>query len=272
MDDVKSRVAAILDPLRKPSVLLERCETESTSYLGGRPPGVPGLQWPAWHGRPLGFVACIDLGRFSAIPWLPKTGRLLFFYDLVKQPWGTYPSERGAWSVLHVPEGTPIRGLTPFPNELRAQHWLPRIDIGFRVASVTPPYDLSPWAHKEDEPDEDVPDAVFDAIDSLRDAVYGRGPRHQVGGYPDPVQYAGMELGCETASRGIDERTLGGRDDPRVKALEAEAASWKLLLQLDSDDALKVTWGDCGRLYFWVREQEARKGDFSNVWLALQCC
>jgi uncharacterized protein YwqG len=275
MKDVKSRVAEILSPMRKPSVMLEVCKSvvcdgESTSHLGGRPPSFPGFVWPEWQGRPLGFVACLDLGRFSALPWLPKSGRLLFFYDLVKQPWGTYPSERGAWKVQHVPEGTLLKGLAPFPNHLRAQHWLPVRAVTFRVASVPPPYDLTPMA-AQDLPDEEM-DQICDAVEALRDAEYGQGPRHQVGGYPDPVQGADMELACEIRTRGIDDRTLGGRDDPRVKALEAEAAHWRLLLQVDSDRALGVMWGDCGRIYFWVREQDARRGDFSNVWLQLQCC
>ena len=49
------------------------------------------------------------------------------------------------------------------------------------------------------------------------------------------------------------------------------AKDWRLLLQFSSDDDLDVMWGDVGDLYFWVREQDARKGDFSNVWLVLQC-
>jgi len=31
-------------------------------------------------------------------------------------------------------------------------------------------------------------------------------------------------------------------------------------------------WGDDGNLYFWVREQDAKVGNFSDVWLILQCC
>jgi uncharacterized protein YwqG len=43
-----------------------------------------------------------------------------------------------------------------------------------------------------------------------------------------------------------------------------------LLLQVDSDD-VGMMWGDGGRLYFWIREQDARRADFSNVWMILQC-
>ena len=31
-------------------------------------------------------------------------------------------------------------------------------------------------------------------------------------------------------------------------------------------------WGDVGTVYFWVRESDARRGDFSKVWMVFQCC
>lgn len=31
-------------------------------------------------------------------------------------------------------------------------------------------------------------------------------------------------------------------------------------------------WGDVGMIYFWIQDEAARRGDFSNAWLILQCC
>jgi uncharacterized protein YwqG len=112
---------------------------------------------------------------------------------------------------------------------------------------------------------------VWKAFDALREAEYGHGPKHQIGGYPDPVQGAEMDQECQLASNGLSVGNSSGYDDPRAEALRAGASDWRLLLQLDSDDDLKVMWGDCGRIYFWVREQDARKRDFSGAWLVLQC-
>jgi uncharacterized protein YwqG len=44
------------------------------------------MTWPSKNGAPLTFLACLDLQSLStALPlaWLPTSGRLLFFYDVV---------------------------------------------------------------------------------------------------------------------------------------------------------------------------------------------
>ena len=40
---------------------------------------------------------------------------------------------------------------------------------------------------------------------------------------------------------------------------------------LDSDEALGFMWGDLGMLYFWIREQDARRRAFDKTWFAVQC-
>lgn len=76
-----------------------------------------------------------------------------------------------------------------------------------------------------------------------------------------------MALECQLASNGLAVTSK----DPRVKSLEAGASNWRLLFQVDSDDELGLMWGDAGMLYYWVEEHRACRGDFSNVWLILQC-
>ena len=50
------------------------------------------------------------------------------------------------------------------------------------------------------------------------------------------------------------------------------AAEWLLLLQVDSDDVAQWMWGDCGRLYYWIRESDLRGRRFDRIWAILQCC
>jgi uncharacterized protein YwqG len=44
-----------------------------------------------------------------------------------------------------------------------------------------------------------------------------------------------------------------------------------LLLQIDSDDALGSVWGDLGRVYFWIRDQDLAARRFDRIWHVMQC-
>jgi hypothetical protein len=111
-----------------------------------------------------------------------------------------------------------------------------------------------------------------DAYLELQSGAFENMHHHQVLGYPSPVQNADMEEECQLASNGVYVGNPEGYKDPRVPALKAGATDWKLLLQLDTDDDIGWMWGDVGTLYFWVRESDARCGDFSKVWMIFQCC
>lgn len=40
---------------------------------------------------------------------------------------------------------------------------------------------------------------------------------------------------------------------------------------LDSDENLKFTWGDLGRIYFFIHEDDLSNHDFSNVRVVGDC-
>jgi uncharacterized protein YwqG len=65
-----------------------------------------------------------------------------------------------------------------------------------------------------------------------------------------------MQLECQLVTNGLYCGDASGYDDPRRRALETGATDWRLLLQIDSDDVLGSMWGDSGRVYFWIREQD----------------
>ncbi|MEE3806196.1 MULTISPECIES: DUF1963 domain-containing protein [Lysinibacillus] len=39
----------------------------------------------------------------------------------------------------------------------------------------------------------------------------------------------------------------------------------------DSEEELGYMWGDSGRLYFWIREDDCQKTRFDQTWVVLQC-
>jgi uncharacterized protein YwqG len=189
---------------------------------------------------------------------------LLFFYDLERQPWGFDPADRGSWVVLLVDDlDAPATPADPLPANGPV--------LPFRFAHFQP---IQSLPSRERAPIEalELNDAESNELMRLTNEVFGTKPKHQVAGFPTPVQGDDMELEAQLASHGLYCGNEAGYKDPRAAALRPGAADWRLLLQFDSDDDLGVMWGDCGTLYFWVPEASAREGKFEDTWLVLQCC
>ena len=241
--------------------LLVRAET-TQSYFGGIPIAGASLEWPCKNGNPLAFLASIHLQSLQEVlelPWLPAHGRLLFFYDVDNQPWGFDPKDRDSWAVIHVNDG---RTQVQPPGAIAA---LPQRFISYREIESYPSWERPEVSALH------LSDAEVDMLSDLCDASYGSEAPHQIGGFPNPLQGDEMELECQLVSHGIYCGDSSGRSDPKREGLLSGAASWKLLLQFSSDSELDVMWGDMGRLYFWIREEDARAGRFEGVWVVIQC-
>ncbi len=248
------------------AVHLRATENPSFSQLGGEPLLPEEVRWPEWKGKPLSFLAPIDLAEVHAVlpSFLPRSGLLLFFYDQDQSVWGFDPKDEGAWKVFHV-EGEVAywqRRSTPAGVDKGARFQCK--PIAFHAMQSFPDAQRieSGFARDRD----------WDAYYELRHEAFEGDVRHQMLGYPSPVQSDDMELDCQLASNGIYLGGPEGYQDARVTELKSGAKDWKLLLQLDSDDDAGWMWGNAGTLYFWIREQDARRGDFSKVWLSFQCC
>ena len=254
------QVEPLISPLAVPAIHFVPSGTETPSYFGGEPRLPAGIAWPEREGRPLTFLASIDLASIASVvelDWLPRTGRLLFFYDIDGQPWGFDPKDRGGSRVLHTHDGGGSAASTSTA--------LPRRFMSARRIASYPSYE------REEMSALHLTDEQSDAAIEISHAVYGTTPHHQMGGYPEPVQSDAMELECQLASGGLYVGDPSGYADIRAKALESGARDWRLLLQMDSDDDLGVMWGDAGIIYFWIRENDARAGRFDQAWLILQC-
>jgi uncharacterized protein YwqG len=260
-------VAALAAPHAVPAVHVSLDNARSRSHFGGRPNLPEGTDWPTRNGFRLDFLARLSLAeiqRAGPLDWLPSTGALLFFYDLDRQPWGYDPADRGSWAVLLVGDlEAPATAADALPTSG------PRIP--FRFAHFHPIQSL-PSSERESIESLDLSDAESEELMRLTDQVFGTKPKHQVGGFPSPVQGDDMELEAQLVSHGLYCGNESGFKDSRVPALRAGAPDWRLLLQFDSDEDLGVMWGDAGTLYFWVPEAHAREGNFQTTWLVLQCC
>jgi uncharacterized protein YwqG len=231
----------------------------SASKLGGLPDLPDGLDWPGWKGRPLAFLAQIDLASAhdaGGPDWLPDTGMLFFFYDPDQSTWGFDPEDRGSWAVLYGPHGSRAArnpsSITPFPEIriiMRSDQSLPSPErLGVNLAALS--------------------SEQWEAVDTM---LLADAPAHQLGGHPLAIQNEEMEEDCQLTSNGIYMGNPEAYHTPEAERLKAGAADWQLLMQIDSDDDADMMWGDLGRLYFWIRRQDVEARDFSKVWMILQC-
>jgi uncharacterized protein YwqG len=252
-------VRALSAGLDVPAVQAVLTDQPTHSHFGGAP-GLPDdIPWPEKNGKRLGFLARLSLPEVqSALPidWLPSSGALLFFYDFDEQPWGFDPKDRGSWAVVLVPDG---------PVTVSSDGPMPFRHLAFRRIASLPSCERASVESLKLSDEES--DAYFDLVEEAFSDQAG----HQISGFPSPVQGDEMELECQLASNGLYCGDATGYTDPRASELATGAADWKLLFQINTDDDLNVMWGDCGTLYFWVRQEEARRGEFANVWLVLQC-
>jgi uncharacterized protein YwqG len=260
-------VSSLVSPLTTPAVQLFKDRIASFSHFGGSPDLPQNIEWPEKDGVKLGFLARLSLAEIQnklIVDWLPKSGALLFFYDMENQPWGFDPNDRGSWAVLLVADlPAPIEQFSDGPNGNDSP--FAHQNVSFRSIHVLPSWERD--AIRSLQLSEKESDEYF----KLSDMPFREMPKHQIAGFPAIVQGDGMELESQLASNGIYCGNPEGYKDPRVPSLTESAKNWRLLLQIDTDDSLDVMWGDCGTIYFWVEENEARTGNFENTWLILQC-
>lgn len=256
-----------IDSLREPAIRIEKDNKSGLSKIGGIPLGNASFQWPEWKGKPLSFLCQIDL---SAIPksestsLLPNDGILYFFYDQEQSTWGFDPKDRGSWSVIYISEKNELKPINA-PAGLSKEYIYNEKYIKFSELLMYPDW-------QDDRIDKlNLNDAQSDEYFELRSSIFQNQPAHQLLGYPSPVQGNQMDLESQLVSNGLYCGDATGYNDPKAKELEPGRYDWILLLQLDSDDDTGMMWGDVGMLYFWIRKNDLKNKDFSNVWMILQC-
>jgi uncharacterized protein YwqG len=247
--------------LARPALHLVPGNSGGFSRLGGLPEMPEDLVWPEWEGKPLAFLAQLSLAELhEAEPsFLPASGFLYFFYDVRRGVWGFGPEDLGGWQVLFTTHSRECMVKRPAPDG-------PETEFVFREKPVAPrriellpdsPYSAEDW-ERDSWP-----------YSELRFSAFNGERLHQVLGEPTPV-HDEMEDECEAALNAVERGASGTVEGPPNLSGKESSADWKLLLQLDSDNDTGWIWCDAGLLYFWVREADARRGDFSKVWMILQ--
>lgn len=213
--------------------------------------------------KPLSFIAQINLAEivsFDKETLLPKSGILYFFYSAEQEVWGFDYKDKNKFKVIYWNGDFSQLKRNEFPNDL------PEYSC-FKSCSVDIKSELSLPSNGH-EVYEDFADGEDD---KFWEEVYNDGNLNKLLGYSDNIQNE-MELECELVTNGLYCGDPTGYNDPRAKELEPNAINWRLLLQIDSNDENEMMWGDCGRLYFWIKKEDLINKDFDKSWFSLQCC
>ena len=247
--------------------------------FGGAPDVPAGFVWPTFEtatygddevkARPLAFLAqfnCAQLAPLDREGLLPKTGLLAFFYELDSQRWGFDPADAGCARVRWFEDLSGLKR-AEFPAGLGEDFRLPA--LGIRLSgeiSLPERGDFSRLYSGETD---------WDSLEEARAALGADllDNCSKLLGWPDIIQ-SNMTQECELVSRGY---YLGSTWEqiPQKDVEEAAAAvtDWRLLFQLDTveHEGFELMFGDCGRLYFYIREADLKARRFDRVWLILQC-
>jgi uncharacterized protein YwqG len=266
-----SKYAAALEKLARPAVEIRTRGVPATalavgaSRIGGEPDLPAAFPWPTHQGKHLAFVAQINLGEVAQVMSdgrLPKQGQLWFFYAVDEERWGFDPKDAGSSVVHYEANATLVR--RTLPDDISADGRFAACALTFRTYADIPDGDdpRNPTANADD--------ATSERYGEMHSRLTSAATSHKLLGYPDTIQ-GPMESECAAVTSGIPMGDGKGLEDPRFKRADATKYDWRLLLQVDTDETARMMWGDAGRLYFWIRDQDLRARRFDKAWMILQC-
>jgi uncharacterized protein YwqG len=235
------------------------------------------FSWPLNGTQPRKFLAQINLGDLPKVATplvLPGSGYLLFFADdgdvcvvhfqpnrpdlvQVQPPAQPAPKPVSGWRKLFAPASSS----QPEPPYYK------RKDVAFEVISNYP----CPDSDEIEELEKSLEESEIEEIFELSEKLYKGKPQHHLFGFPEPIQNGAMQLECEAVLQGVQLQYEKNELAPHLRHLLMSAADWHLLLQFDSDDDIGFMWGDVGKLYFWMKKQDAQELAFDRVQLVSQC-
>ena len=254
-----------LSPYAKNAIYMELEEaSEGFSKMGGAPKLPVGMEWPRKpDGTPLTFIAQIDFAQvhpYDLDGRLPEGGKLWFFYDCSDDgmPWGFDPKDADGFRVIFAENAALVSAEAP--DDLEVTFDEAGISFESRVDLLSTDSDI---CDDLDLPDEEMDD-YFDWLEERE------GGCNKLLGHSDNIQ-GGMELECEYVTHGLYCGDPSGYQKAKALGLHKNAARWTLLMQVESNEDIGMMWGDLGRLYLWITEEDLKAKRFDKCWLILQC-
>jgi len=259
-------------------ILSETLDISScSSKIGGMPSCPRNFVWPTYKitkkgetkNLPLAFLAQFNLkeiSKYDTEGLLPKTGILSFFYELEEMKWGFSPEDKGCARVFYFEDENNLVTCA-FPQELPKDFQIPELALNFKSKKSLPyweEYDLYDNSVQYES-------EFYDEIKAKK--LGAEESDFKILGYADVIQDT-MPMDCELVNRGFD---LGNGPakitDQEKSEVNKACKDWILLFQMGSitTDDYELMFGDCGKIYFYIRKDDLASNNFDNIWLVLQC-
>jgi uncharacterized protein YwqG len=215
------------------------------SKKGGFPDVSNHFVWPSYQGKHLSFIVQIEARYFLGNN---APGILSFYWN--ERNWGGSIKDDEAFCALYTE--LPATRLNVAPqSEYRALGLFRRTDtptiwkeevLDLRDSFCLP--SIGRLDHMNYDWDCDRDDLYYREMEGLSAFL-------RIGGLPNPVQNDDMEDNCA-----------------RIRN-DGTSESWQLLLEIESDS--DMLWGDAGKLYWFIHQDDLAKRDFSRIWMQMQC-
>lgn len=243
-----------------------------SSKLGGLPDVGQAFEWPRMpdelgKGEPLGFVAQIRLADIQAVcpsRLLPSTGLLLFFYDTQQSVWGFDPHDRGHWAVIY--QDGPLHSLKEAPEDMPQEGSYKEVYLEARGELTLPELDSLEIQRLglSDQGGYAYGRLLMELSQAHGEVI------NRCLGWPEGIQHDPASE-VQLPFHGIYAGNPEGYATDEGKRLMAQRDVWRLVLQVDSEEDAGMMWGDVGRLYFMMREQDLLERAWDQAWFSLQC-
>lgn len=241
------------------------------SHFGGKPDVPDNFVWPVYKNMPLAFLMQLSCAEFASLDInheLPNHGVLSFFYALDNDCFGYDNRDRDGFRVYWFDGAQPLHTAN-FVVGVSERNMLPRLAVSFvREASYPHVEDFTILLDKNIDDYSDFESAEKELGIHRTDCM------HRMLGWADLIQN-NASWNCEIRSQGYS-FGAGYRDIPdaiKNGSKQPSVHRWKLLLQLGTVkvDGFTLMFGDAGKLYFYVPQEDLKECRFDRVYGEMQC-
>lgn len=264
----KEQIKAMFEPayqlLPTPRLIAE----PGSSKMGGMPNLPEEIGWPMSNGRPMSFIIQLKLSDFQS-PEDTKQGYIFLFMDLWQSAFDSVTERISAvdYRLIHLPEPALLSGFRSFPDNLPEELRIDETALRYPEVSMLPDVSSSSVRRLSLNENEETNYIQLRtlletmAFTNIFNSNNDNGESRFLG-YPETG--TDIQLYCEMDEKGVTSE-LSEISDEQMDKLTADAAKWRLLMQLDFDRSPLAATGLAGKYYFMLKKKDIEQEKYENA-------